>query len=642
MKIFPPHPTTFYFVYIHNTPVLANMGSALTYLADAAVTTVHVDEQTWPKSEAGVRAAAASMQGWRRCMEDSHFLTHHGDVYLFGVFDGHGGSGVSRYCAKRLPELVFKSEHFKKRNYDMALHEAFMAIDLECQEPAVQEELLTLHLASRKGLSPADQRKVEIHIAFETLLELFLGHPGDPVNNPPDPFKVFQDEYYIPNPFEIVPPEEEAPASSADDASGSRKRKRRNATTRYGARPPVHTAEPRSPWGVIASKIRQLAAGKGGTGVISELKDLMGLVDAAEVETPLLRLKKKIDWSDQDAIIADPLSAFFEGTLHPLFHRTGNCDTPWVYSIHPVDLMVLLQNNHLTEGPARTARRCVSDDQGCTATVCLLSLADPTSPMLYCANAGDSRSILVRNGRAVPLSIDHKPSLPAERRRVIYAGGKVLGKLDPRVQGDLNLSRAIGDWRHKQNPYIPLELQMISPRPDITITELRKEDEFLVLGCDGVWERFSSSECAALVASLGSATTMSPKRKGFLRSVFGEPDSPKSADKLAGVAEIATKICQTTIRRSNEFPGEPIGATIGCDNMSAVVVRLGRTITDPIPARADSDTTTERVTPVFSYGAQIPDDWKPAGSGRSSPASHGKKRKSEPPQQQQQSSSSTA
>ncbi len=61
---------------------------------------------------------------------------------------------------------------------------------------------------------------------------------------------------------------------------------------------------------------------------------------------------------------------------------------------------------------------------------------------LYVANAGDSRCVLSREGRAIPLSADHKPEDEPEEKRILNAGGVVTG--DGRVNGGLNLSRAIG------------------------------------------------------------------------------------------------------------------------------------------------------------------------------------------------------
>lgn len=61
---------------------------------------------------------------------------------------------------------------------------------------------------------------------------------------------------------------------------------------------------------------------------------------------------------------------------------------------------------------------------------------------LFVANAGDSRCVVCRDGKAVEMSIDHKPEDEAEKERIEIAGGKVTS--DGRVNGGLNLSRAMG------------------------------------------------------------------------------------------------------------------------------------------------------------------------------------------------------
>ncbi len=55
---------------------------------------------------------------------------------------------------------------------------------------------------------------------------------------------------------------------------------------------------------------------------------------------------------------------------------------------------------------------------GCTAVVAVKRGND-----LYVANAGDSRGVLCRGGKAIALSEDHKPAQEGERSRIIAAGG---------------------------------------------------------------------------------------------------------------------------------------------------------------------------------------------------------------------------
>lgn len=80
---------------------------------------------------------------------------------------------------------------------------------------------------------------------------------------------------------------------------------------------------------------------------------------------------------------------------------------------------------------------------GCTAVVALLVGTD-----LYVANAGDSRCVVCRKGTAEPMSFDHKPEDKIEHDRIVNAGGRVTE--DGRVNGGLNLSRAIGDHAYKK------------------------------------------------------------------------------------------------------------------------------------------------------------------------------------------------
>lgn len=56
--------------------------------------------------------------------------------------------------------------------------------------------------------------------------------------------------------------------------------------------------------------------------------------------------------------------------------------------------------------------------------------------------------MLSRDGKAVELSFDHKPENPIEKERVTKAGGFIS---EGRINGNLNLSRAIGDLEYKKN-----------------------------------------------------------------------------------------------------------------------------------------------------------------------------------------------
>ena len=74
--------------------------------------------------------------------------------------------------------------------------------------------------------------------------------------------------------------------------------------------------------------------------------------------------------------------------------------------------------------------------------------------------------------QVVALSVDHKPELPAELERIQNAGGygKVSYIVDNgRINGNLNLSRAMGDLEYKKDPKLSPEKQIISVAPEISV-----------------------------------------------------------------------------------------------------------------------------------------------------------------------------
>lgn len=105
-------------------------------------------------------------------------------------------------------------------------------------------------------------------------------------------------------------------------------------------------------------------------------------------------------------------------------------------------------------------------------------------------------------GRAKPLSFDHKPQnegaasltpsasavlthpFLGEKARISAAGGFVdFG----RVNGNLALSRAIGDFEFKKSAELSPEQQIVTAFPDVTTHEITEDDEFLVIACDGMF-----------------------------------------------------------------------------------------------------------------------------------------------------------
>lgn len=178
---------------------------------------------------------------------------------------------------------------------------------------------------------------------------------------------------------------------------------------------------------------------------------------------------------------------------------------------------------------------------GCTANVCLI-----VNGKIYCANAGDSRTVCwsTNNQHAktvIPLSYDHKPDGDIEKKRISKAGGFII---EGRVNGNLNLSRALGDLEYKKNAALKPEEQLISPFPDVMERQITANDEFLLMGCDGIWEMLTEQDLCENVA-----LRYSQKKPG---------------EKL--------EVCAEHVLDKSLAPDTSNGT--GCDNMSCIVIYL--------------------------------------------------------------------
>lgn len=214
-----------------------------------------------------------------------------------------------------------------------------------------------------------------------------------------------------------------------------------------------------------------------------------------------------------------------------------------------------------TDEALRASPQYASDPSGCTAVAALLVKTPKTSEekakedskpdkpekvarRLYVANSGDSRSVLSVQGEAKPMSYDHKPTNAEENARIVAAGGFVeFG----RVNGNLALSRAIGDFEFKQNADLPPERQIVTADPDIVVHDVTGEEEFLVLACDGIWDCLSNQQVV-----------------DYVRRGLAEGKEPK-------------QLCEELMDKCLAPPSEAGG--IGCDNMTIEIISLlgGRT-----------------------------------------------------------------
>ena len=129
---------------------------------------------------------------------------------------------------------------------------------------------------------------------------------------------------------------------------------------------------------------------------------------------------------------------------------------------------------------------------------------------LFTANAGDSEAVLGRRINKDTSNLEYEPILltkkhtpvePSERVRIERAGGTVF---HGRVLGSLAVSRALGDLNFKEIP-------MVIPDPHINEMEMKEEDEFLIIACDGLWDVMTYDEAVEYVAARRQIDNISAK-----------------------------------------------------------------------------------------------------------------------------------
>jgi len=112
---------------------------------------------------------------------------------------------------------------------------------------------------------------------------------------------------------------------------------------------------------------------------------------------------------------------------------------------------------------------------------------------LLVANAGDCRAVLCRKGVAMEMSRDHRANYVEECERVAASGGYIE---DGYLNGVLSVTRALGDWDLKTPD---ASASPLIAEPEFQQATLTEDDEFLIMGCDGIWDVMTSQHAVSLV-----------------------------------------------------------------------------------------------------------------------------------------------
>lgn len=130
------------------------------------------------------------------------------------------------------------------------------------------------------------------------------------------------------------------------------------------------------------------------------------------------------------------------------------------------------------------------DSGGSTA---VLVLIDKQQKIIYCGNLGDSRAVLCSDGKAVALSNDHNIIHDGEKERIIHAGGTLQWGM---IGGKYSVSRAFGDKKIKKIG----QLAIVMSEPEIQTYSVTRNDQFLIIASDGLWDSFGNQTVVSGVA----------------------------------------------------------------------------------------------------------------------------------------------
>ena len=177
----------------------------------------------------------------------------------------------------------------------------------------------------------------------------------------------------------------------------------------------------------------------------------------------------------------------------------------------------------------------VASEMGTTANIMLIK-----NGIIYIANVGDSLSVMYKNKKAYNLNREHQTIIESEKEKEKKSGAQIVGY---RINGMLNLTRAIGDLKFKSNSNLKRHEQSVISLPEITKIEDTDGIDFIIMGCDGVWDCVKRQLVCDFVD----------------RQIRENPDK-----KLSDILKVIFDRCVSQVW----------GVVLGTDNMSCIIVQF--------------------------------------------------------------------
>ncbi|XP_034080230.1 protein phosphatase 1G [Gymnodraco acuticeps] len=508
----------------------------------------------------------SAMQGWRVSMEDSHncIPEFDEDTAMFSVYDGHGGEEVALYCSKYLPEIIKEQKNYKDGKLQKALEEAFLVIDGKITTEDVIKELV--QIAGRPTeeppvvkVSPEDDLETEeaalLHEEATMTIEELLVRYGQNLNAVKHAAAISAAAKKAassnPNPEaseskgEAGKGKEEVVNGEMEEESNGKGKKSEGAASGSKLRASRRSGGEASGAAADCGSGSANGAGKAGKAEGDAGPSCSSSKAVADSKSRFFDDSEESDGEEEGSEEED-CSEEDDGDSSEMEEEEDTDDGEEDSEDEEEEEMCL---------PGMDGKEEPGSDSGTTAVVALIR-----GKQLIVANAGDSRCVVSERGKAVDMSYDHKPEDELELTRIKNAGGKVT--MDGRVNGGLNLSRAIGDHFYKRNKALPPDEQMISSMPDVKVLTLNGDHDFMVIACDGIWNVLSSQEVVDFIS---------------------ERIKPDQSGKVKSLSSIVGELLDHCLAPDTSGDGT------GCDNMTCIIITLR-----PHPATAQPDDKKKR------------------------------------------------
>eukprot|EP00745_Piridium_sociabile_P040745 TRINITY_DN7906_c0_g1_i5.p1 TRINITY_DN7906_c0_g1~~TRINITY_DN7906_c0_g1_i5.p1 ORF type:complete len:416 (+),score=50.75 TRINITY_DN7906_c0_g1_i5:51-1298(+) len=386
------------------------------------------------------RFGVSSMQGWRQTMEDAHVACtdfRDGNASVYGVFDGHGGHAVSawvsRYFMATLEEELTEVQKNGPIEADdnsgvelikKSLTRSFLVMDEKMRRDDIRKDISDLHdkLLPKQG-EDCDE-KVNSEDPDASLMRYLVEYSEEAKRKGKLPkgivFKVSdsagkEHDVSIDGDALVV----DGVGNDQEDSDEEEDEKRPIESSKQIGDTCTNSKQPESDSFSSRKKSQPKKRAKAESGIASNTE---------HGGSPLCSPKRK-------------------GIL-------GNKEEPDEQQLPAADGSKTENDDEASSAEKEKSMNGAPEGCGATAVVAYISNGNPRR--IYVANAGDSRCVLSRAGKAFEMSRDHKPTLEDEDMRIRKAGGCVIRG---RVDGNLNLSRALGDLYYKRDNHLTPEEQ---------------------------------------------------------------------------------------------------------------------------------------------------------------------------------------